>query len=158
MRATERRLVAFIGAMVCASGGVTACNDSRACGDKLVVSSVPEAPHIASADVATQLEEDSWTLALSVDFADANADLASGSIVFYLEDQSDSATLQPLRPAFKQSALSESATSGTLVLPLRFDDGISDGANVHLGLQLVDGASLRSNCYGLALAFEVTRR
>jgi hypothetical protein len=141
-------------AAVCLSG----CDKPLACGDKVAVSKAPEAPHILTASIPAQLAQDTWTLVLAVDFSDPDADLADGSVVFYLDEDSDSATSQPLRPAFKQSALEESVSDGTLILPLRFDDGINDGTNVHLGLQLVDGASLRSNCYGLEIDFEVSRR
>lgn len=136
----------------------SACDGSGACGDSALVSDDPNAPRVLDAALPKQLEQDSWTLILTVDFEDANADLAEGSVVFYLGKQSDSATSQPLLPAFKQSTLEESATSGTLTVPLRFDDDISNGTKVDLGLQLVDSASLRSNCYGLALEFEVNRR
>lgn len=133
------------------------CDKPLACGDEVAVSDAPEAPRIVEASVPAQLAEDSWTVILAVTFHDANADLSGGSVVFYLESDGDSAATQALLPAFKQSALDEAAMDGTLTLPLRFDDDVEDGTEVDLGLQLVDGASLRSNCYGLSLAFEVNR-
>ena len=146
------------GAFVLAAAlSAAACDKPLACGDKVAVSDDPEAPRILEATVPTQLAQDSWTLVLAVTFRDANADLAGGSVVFYLASEAESVATQALLPAFKQSALDEASTDGTLTVPLRFDDGVQDGSEVDLGLQLVDGASLRSNCYGLALAFEVNR-
>ncbi len=136
---------------------VGACDKSLACGDDVAVSGQATAPRILDASVTSQLAQDPWTLVLAVTFNDANGDLADGSVVFYLARQSESAATQSLVPAFKQSALDAGAVEGTLVLPLRFDDDVEDGTEVDLGLQLVDGASLRSNCYGLSLAFEVSR-
>ncbi len=136
----------------------SACDGSGACGDDVTVSHDANAPRVLDVSLVKQLEQDTWTLVFSIDFEDANADLDDGSVVFFLGRKSDSAATQPLLPAFKQSALEEGATSGTLILPLRFDDGISNGTKVDLGLQLVDRAALRSNCYGLALELEVNRR
>jgi hypothetical protein len=143
--------------LVCALTGL-ACDKPLACGDEVAVSDEAAAPRIIEASLPTQLAQDSWTLVLAVTFHDADADLSQGSVVFYLEREGNSAATQELLPAFKQSALDENTVDGTLTLPLRFDDDIEDGTEVDLGLQLVDGASLRSNCYGLSLAFEVNRR
>ncbi len=133
------------------------CDKPLACGDRVAVSDDPDAPRITDAALVSQLAQDSWTVILGVSFHDANADLADGSVVFYLASDGDSAATQALQPAFKLSALDEGSVDGTLTVPLRFDDDVEDSTEVDLGLQLVDGASLRSNCYGLSLAFEVNR-
>ncbi|HSI04934.1 MAG: hypothetical protein ACAI38_15555 [Myxococcota bacterium] len=143
-------------ALVTALSGV-ACDKPLACGDQVAVSDQPEAPRIVEVSLPTQLAQDPWTLVLALTFHDANADLSGGSVVFYLGSEGESAATQALLPAFKLSALDEGSVDGTLTVPLRFDDDVEDGTDVDLGLQLVDGASLRSNCYGLSLAFEVNR-
>lgn len=134
------------------------CEQPLACGDNVRVSSDVNAPVINNVVLVDQLEQDPWTLVLTLDFRDADGNLAAGDVVFYLNNDGDSATSQSLLPTFKQSAISEEATSGTLVLPLRFDDTVGDGVEIDLGMQLVDAEVLHSNCYGLTLEFEVTGR
>lgn len=142
--------------LVLLGGLVQACDSPMACGDKVTVSRSVEAPVIASADVASQLAQDTWTVVLGVDFTDADGDLGDGKVEFHLNDKSNAASSQPLLAVFHESAVDVGATAGSLTVPLRFDDTIRNGTDVHLGLQLIDQAGHRSNCYGLALAFEVT--
>jgi hypothetical protein len=138
-----------------AQGPQLVCLRPLACGDVNAQSTDLRAPVILDADLASQLEQDPWTIVLTMDFADTDGNLAAGAITFYLGSSAGSAATQDLLSSFKQSALAETATSGTLVLPLRFDETVRNGAQVDLGMQVVDGEGLHSNCYGLTLAFEV---
>lgn len=131
------------------------CVKPLACGDVDPPSTIASAPSIVDATLASQLAEDPWTLVLTLDFSDSDGNLAAGEASFYLGGDANSRSTQPLVTAFKQSALAEDATSGQLVVPLRFDDNVRDGADVDLGIQLSDGGGLHSNCYGLTLHFEV---
>ncbi|MBC7792733.1 MAG: hypothetical protein H7Z43_03415 [Clostridia bacterium] len=115
----------------------------------------PTAPTIRDGKLASQLAQDPWTLVVTLDFSDTDGNLAHGNITFYLGGSGDSAARQDLLAAFKQSVLAEDATSGRLVLPLRFDESVGDGERVNLGLQLTDEGGLHSNCYGMTLSFEV---
>lgn len=110
---------------------------------------------IVDANIAGQLDQDPWTVVLTLDFTDADGNLAAGDVAFYLERDGSSSSTQPLRGSFKQSAIAEDAREGRLVLPLRFNESLGRNASVALGLQLEDGGGLHSNCYGLTLQFEV---
>lgn len=145
--------------VLCIATLVAACHDREACGDHANVSSDPAAPVIDSASVVSQLAEDSWTVVFGIDYEDSSGDLSQGDVVFYLNNSASNASTQDLAPAFKQSAIAEGTPSGQLIVPVRFDSsGIHNGADVDLGLQLIDGAALHSNCYGLTLKFEVSGR
>jgi hypothetical protein len=147
------RLACVLVVALCIAG----CHGHEACGGNPTVSRAEGAPVIDDASVVSQLAQDSWTVVVGIDYEDSDGDLSQGNIVFYLNDSSTGASTQPLAPAFKQSAIPEGTPSGQLIVPVRFDDsGIKDDASVDLGLQLVDGARMYSNCYGLTLKFEVS--
>ena len=61
----------------------------------------------------------------------------------------------PLDDVFRQSGVDATATSGSLGIPLRFEDNVRDGAKILLGLQLTDGTNKQSNCEALKLHFDV---
>ena len=133
----------------------SACG-GNACGD-VDASGASSAPKVTKLELATQLEGDPWTTIFAASFSDSDADLALGEARFHLNESSSPSTVQPLRDVFRQSALDESATKGTLALALRFNPDIDDGSEVRVGLQLEDGAGHSSNCYGLTLEFDVRR-
>lgn len=141
--------------MVTLALGATACG-GNACGD-VDASGASGAPRITKLELATQLEGDPWTTIFAASFSDRDADLAMGEARFHLNESSSPSTVQPLRDVFRQSALDEAATTGTLALALRFNPDIDDGSEVRVGLQLEDGAGHASNCYGLTLEFDVRR-
>lgn len=142
-------LVSVLASAVSACGG-------NACGD-VDASGASTAPKVTKLELATQLEGDPWTTIFAASFSDSDADLALGEARFHLNESSSPSTVQPLRDIFRQSALDESATKGTLALALRFNPDIDDGSEVRVGLQLEDGAGHASNCYGLTLEFDVRR-
>ena len=135
----------------------TSCRSHDACGDNPTVSHDAGAPVINDATVVSQLAQDSWTVVVGIDYDDSDGNLSQGNAVFYLNGASTGASTLPLADAFKQSAIPPGTPSGQLIVPLRFDDTqVKDGASVDLGVQLVDGARMYSNCYGLTLKFEVS--
>lgn len=117
-------------------------------------SSSPNAPVVTLFDLRGQLDGDPWTLIFEVAFEDEDGDLSAGRAEFFLNaERSD--TSVALFDVFRQTGLEPDATRGKLGIPLRFADTVQDGASVRLGVQLVDEADHRSNCYSFDLAFSV---
>jgi hypothetical protein len=104
-----------------------------------------------------QIPGDPWTVVFGIEFEDRNGDLGSGGRAeFYLNDN-DEPTPQELDSVFRQSGLASDAESGAMWVTLRFaDETVDDGTRVRLGIQLVDAAELRSNCFTLDLEFDVS--
>lgn len=97
---------------------------------------------------------DPWELVFTVGFRDGDGDLGAGVADVYLNEKSTPTALE-LLDLFRASAVALDSTGGTLTIPLRFSDNVGNGDKVRLGLQLVDEAGQRSNCYALDLDFEV---
>ncbi len=117
------------------------------------------APEVSSFFVLSedrQIPGDPWTVLFGIDFLDPNGDLGeSGAAEFYLNSNPEP-TAQPLDRVFRQNGLQPSATEGAFWVTLRFAEAtVDDGTRVRLGVQLIDGALLRSNCYTLDLEFDV---
>lgn len=130
------------------------CGDSDCGGFERTATS--SAPWISEVSLASQLEGDPWTAIFGVTFEDIDGDLATssaGKAEFFLDGVSAAAV--ELNTLFSQSSLEENARTGVLAIPLRFSEGISDGAKTVLGLQLADSKLNRSNCYSLSLKFGV---
>lgn len=126
--------------------GVEPCSEERSEGS--------DAPELSVFALDSQMETDPWTLIFSATFADPDGDLGTGRVEFFLNGQASDTSVE-LRELFRQSGLPLNATGGRFAIPLRFSDTVTDGAKVKLGVQLVDAADLRSNCYSLELNFAV---
>ena len=130
------------------------CGDSDCGGFERTPTS--SAPRISEVRLASQLSGDPWTAIFGVTFEDIDGDLATspkGKAEFFLDGIS--AAVVELNTLFAQSSLAENARQGELAIPLRFSEGIGDGAETVLGLQLADSELNRSNCYSLSLEFKV---
>ena len=149
-----RTLIGAFVILVALNLGLSACGtDSSACGS-ILKSTSDLAPKITSFELNSQLDGDPWTLIFSATFEDSNGDLGEvGQARFYLGGE-EAATLS-LNDIFVQNGVESDATGGTLAMPLRFSETVSDGAQVVLGLQLFDSNSFASNCYSLGLEFNV---
>lgn len=101
-----------------------------------------------------QIPGDPWTVLFGVDYTDDDGDLGTGSAEFYLNENKQPA-VQDMVDAFRQSGVQPGETLGSLWMALRFSETIDDGTDVTLGLQLVDAAGHRSNCYTVELRFDV---
>jgi hypothetical protein len=97
---------------------------------------------------------DPWELVFIVGFRDGDGDLGGGVADVYLNEKTTPTALE-LLDLFRASAVALDSTGGALTIPLRFSDNVGNGDKVRLGLQLVDEAGQRSNCYALDLDFEV---
>ena len=114
-----------------------------------------EAPIITDFSFVESLRGDPWTLIFSVSFTDSNGDLGQlGKAEIFLNGNDTPERIE-LQEIFSQSAVDSGATQGTLALPLRFGESLSDGTQVNLGLQVLDANSFRSNCFSLDLLFGV---
>ena len=135
--------------------GPYACGtDAAACG-AMLASDSELAPILTNFELKSQLDGDPWTLIFAATFEDTNGDLGPlGQAKFYLGG--DEAASLSLSDIFRQSGLEQDATEGVLALPLRFSETVQDGAQVVLGLQVLDGNSFKSNCYSLGLEFDVS--
>jgi hypothetical protein len=132
---------------------------ASACGDEycagLEANGEPGTPAVESFWVLEhQIEGDPWTVLFGADFTDEDGDLGGGVAEFYL-NQSAKPAVQEMEDAFRQSGVQEGETAGSVWMALRFADTIEDGTGVTLGLQLVDAAGHRSNCYTVELRFDV---
>ncbi len=122
----------------------------------------PGAPIIVSLELLEQLEGDPWTLVMGIDFEDSDGNLGEsvmndstvvgGYVEFYING-GDAGGPLAVADAFTQRAYPLTQTSGKIAIPLRFSDSISNGAEIVLSAQLVDGDGLRSNCYSVELSF-----
>ena len=129
-----------------------ACNDSPCSDDGQLEA---PAPQIDAVEVLQdRVPGDPWELVFVVRFGDADGDLEPGHAEVFLG--SNAPTTLELNEIFRQSALAPTSTSGLLTLPLRFSDTVRDGTDVRMGLQLVDEAARRGNCYSMDLHFTVT--
>ncbi len=149
-----RTLIGTFVVLLALSLGLNACGtDSSACGS-ILKSTSNLAPKITSFELNSQLDGDPWTLIFSATFEDSNGDLGEvGQARFYLGGE-EAATLS-LNDIFAQNGVDSEANTGTLAMPLRFSETVSDGAQVVLGLQLFDSNSFASNCYSLGLQFNI---
>lgn len=116
----------------------------------------PNAPVVTKLELVQQLTErgDPWTLVFGVQFTDANGDVGAGKAEVFLNG-STTPTILALSDDFGHSNVDLQAKSGRIAIPLRFNDSVQDASTVRFGLQLVDAAQLRSNCYSLDLSFTV---
>ncbi len=106
-------------------------------------------------DETRQIPDDPWTVVFGAEFEDPDANLAAGAAEFYLNANPEPAT-QPMDQVFRQSGIAAGEPRGAFWATLRFaEETVDDGTRVRLGLQLIDGAELRSNCFTLELAFDV---
>ena len=142
-------LVASLGfSLGCGSDGNAYCGQNPQ-------NTFPEAPVITDFSLVDTLNGDPWTLIFSVAFTDTNGDLGKlGKAELFLNGN-DQPERIGLAEIFSQSAIAPDAVEGTLAVPLRFGETVSNGTVVNLGLQLLDANSFRSNCYSLELFFDV---
>ena len=147
-RAPRRGLPALLAAVLLAGCGAHACPRPG--------SGAATAPVI---DQVTVLRDavpgDPWELVFEAAFRDADGDLGQGVADVYLDESSKPIELE-LLDLFRASAVALDSPGGTLTIPLRFSSNVDNGDKVRLGLQLVDEAGQRSNCYALDLDFTVT--
>ena len=139
---------------------VAVCLFSTGCGDSACEgferSATDNAPAITELRLVSQLSGDPWTTIFGVGFTDSNGDLGSGDghAEFFLN--SKSAASVGLTDLFQGGGVEAAARSGELAVPLRFSENVENGASATLGVQLVDDAGNRSNCYSLDLDFTVS--
>src|SRR5687767_130490 len=91
--------------LVAACALLSACGPDQACGGSFSPSSEAAAPHIESMRLAGQLEQDPWTMVLSLEFEDDDGNLGLGTASFYLNHSDEASTRQQMRDAFRQNAL-----------------------------------------------------
>lgn len=133
---------------------------SSACGSEVICASegdvgVDGAPVLRSFGLASQLEGDPWTVILSADFEDSDGNLGpDGSVELFLGGTFQAPAL-PVIDAMNAAQIDSEAVAGRLAMPVRFSEGVSDGSTAILGIQVVDGSGLRSNCLGVELEFSV---
>ncbi len=141
--------VAFVATLALAAGCGSPCGDYAA-------SDADNAPRLVGMKLVQRaVPSDPWQLVFVLDFRDKDGDLSGGFAQVFLNGKRHESTVALLE-IFRQSALANDATSGQLTLPLRFDESsVSDGAKVELAVQVVDSATLRSNCYSMDLEFSV---
>jgi hypothetical protein len=143
----------FLVAATSAAAGV-GCGDAH-CGGK-AGSNGDRAPVIEKFFVLDQqVPGDPWTVLYGVDFTAPEGTLGNGQAEFFLNND-NTPTTQELADAFRQSGVALTETTGSLWMALRFASDVKDGTKVRLGLQLVDPAGDRSNCYTLDLEFSVS--
>jgi hypothetical protein len=100
-------------------------------------------PSLSNFTFHGQAEDSPLVLLLSVDFHDADGDLADGALETFIDDKPTSAGALPLLPLLLAEGLAPGATDGTVdfVLELAFgQDTPEDGATFTLGCRASDGA------------------
>ena len=117
-------------------------------------SSEATAPKITAFNFVRQTPSDPWMLIFATGFADSDGDLGAGHAEVFLDGTAALGSVG-LADLFEQSELDTHATSGTVGVPLRFNDQIRDGRQVSVQIQVSDAAAHRSNCYESRLKFSV---
>lgn len=150
MRGTLAFLLALGAAQLSSGCGPARCNGQDA-------DSTAGAPRVSRFYVLDQqVPGDPWTVVFGVDFEDSEGDLGGGLAELYMNSATEPSPTQALAEVMAQSGLPQNATSGSFWMRLRFDEStIEDGTSVWLGLQLLDSAGRRSNCYSVELEFDV---
>lgn len=133
---------------------------SVGCGTEAVCASegdvgVTGAPRLTDFRLVGQLEGDPWTVILSADFQDEDGNLGPDGDVELFLGGSFQAPALPVIDAMNAAQIEADASEGRLAMPVRFSEGVSDGSSAILGIQVVDGSGLRSNCLGVELEFAV---
>jgi hypothetical protein len=147
------RVAALLVVAILLATGASACGGGHCAG--LEADESPGTPVVDNFWVLEQqIPGDPWTVLFGVDYTDDDGDLGTGSAEFYLNESKDAA-VQDMVDAFRQSGVQPGQTSGSVWMALRFSDTVDDGTHVTLGLQLVDAAGHRSNCYTVELRFDV---
>ena len=130
------------------------------CGSEVICASegdigIEGAPILTDFTLVSQLEGDPWTIILSADFEDSDGNLGpDGDVELFLGGTFQAPAL-PVSDAMNAAQVAPDALSGRLAMPVRFSEGVSDGSTALLGIQVVDGSGLRSNCLGVELEFSV---
>ena len=130
------------------------------CGSEVICASegdigIEGAPMLTDFSLVGQLEGDPWTIILSADFEDSDGNLGpDGDVELFLGGTFQAPAL-PVSDAMNAAQVAPDALSGRLAMPVRFSEGVSDGSTALLGIQVVDGSGLRSNCLGVELEFSV---
>lgn len=121
-----------------------------ACGD-------PAAPRLANFQLDGQAEDSPLVLLLSLDFDDADGDLAEGVLDTFINQEPTSAGPLPMLPIFIASDVDPTATAGHLefVLELSFaDPPPPSGSTFTLGARATDGRNHTSTTQEVRLKLE----
>lgn len=151
----------FVLATVCATLGPVGCGDDEC---QAPISDAADAPRIDDMRLIGQLTSDSfpvqsddpWLVILGTQFRDNDGDLGAGEARFFMGDETQPSLTQDMQTVFLQSGVTPDATRGEVWVSLRFSETTPDGTRARLGMQLVDAAAQRSNCYSLELSFDVS--
>ncbi len=104
-----------------------------------------------------QVPNDPWRIVLAANFVDTDGDLSAGVVNFYSNHSTSLTLSQPMSRVFNTSGgIDPNAQVGRVGLLLRFPQDTLNDSQLHLGTQLVDAASNRSNCYTIDLGFNLT--
>ncbi len=110
----------------------------------------PEIPALSSFRFLGQAEDSPLVLLLSVDFADADADIGTGTLELFLDDSAQAARTLDMTPLFLSSGLdADTATAGKLrfavELGIDANDPPTQAQELALSAQAVDAAGQVSN-------------
>lgn len=129
--------------------GLMAC-DRAPCAGLHPPSHRKNAPHIVSVSALTQDVIDPWSLVFELVFAAPNGDASDGSLDLFVG--ASAPVSLPLKPYFGPSGVALDAKSGRLAVPIHLaSSAVQDDSLFRLGMQLVDGSNLYSNCMTLEL-------
>jgi len=110
------------------------------------------APIIESFSMVGQLDDDPWTVIFKLSFRDLDGNVGKlGSLKVFLNSDKELDALE-LRDLFQASRIELESKAGDMALPLRFEHSQPESARVLVGVQLVDGDGLRSQCASLDLS------
>ena len=142
--------------------GIVALTLASLCGcgseecDGVPVVPAAGAPLILGMALVEQVSNDPWRIILAADFADTDGDLGGGVVNFYSNHNTEPTLSQSLSRVYGTSGgIDPNAQTGRLGLLLRFPQNTLSDSQLHLGTQLVDAASNRSNCYTIDLGFNL---
>lgn len=138
----------MLGALAASGCGTRSCPDE----DVDLTDASPVIEEVTLLEGA--VPSDPWEVVFAMRFRDGDGDLGHGFVNVYLNGNGEPTELE-LFDSFRQSALSLDSRSGTITLPLRFAATVQDGDHVRMGMQLLDAASHRGNCYTVELRFDV---
>ena len=143
----------FLIALGCLAPGIAACGFGAVCTEEPTSSA--SSPTIIDLALVDALEDNPFQLVFSLSFEDSDGDLYGGQAEYFVGSKLSG--VQSMKDLFRQSAVAETATSGTLAVSLQFsNEEISSGTReVAFGMQILDDKEQRSRCFSLLLEFNV---
>ena len=103
-----------------------------------------DGPRVTSFSFDKQFPGDPYTAIFVFSFSSTDGSMGRGKAQFFVGSKTEPVTMQ-MSDLMSAVELPRNSTSGEVAAALRFSDDVPDGANVRMGLVLVDENDRKSN-------------